>query len=160
MEFVRWGRTDGVELFCKKCPKVSKSAKKYQWHLDHFQSQQQMHQILQLKYELHREAPVKNQMLNTQQSNVKYFLYWIQYKKYLTFDCWVFNIWFFTGASRCNSYFSCNIWCICCWLWKWSKCHWYFLALFETFGHFLQKSSTPSVRPHLTNSKIVFLKSI
>ena len=28
MEFVRWGRTDGVELFCKKCPKVSKRAKK------------------------------------------------------------------------------------------------------------------------------------
>ena len=36
-------------------------------------------------------------------------------------------------ASRCNLYFSCNIWRICCWLWKWSKCHWYFLALFGTF---------------------------
>ena len=31
--------------------------------------------------------------------------------------------------------------------------HLYFLALFETFGHFLQKSSTPSVRPHLNFSE-------
>ena len=30
LEFVRWGRTDRVELFCTKFPNVSKRAKKYQ----------------------------------------------------------------------------------------------------------------------------------
>ena len=47
---------DGPELFRKKCQKVSKSAQKFQLILDHFQSLQQINQILQLKYYLHRFA--------------------------------------------------------------------------------------------------------
>ena len=43
-------KSDGPELFWKKCQKVLKSSKKYQLILDHFQSQQQINQILQLKY--------------------------------------------------------------------------------------------------------------
>ena len=46
----------GLNLFCKKCPKDSKSAQKYQLILDHFQSQQQINQILHLQYQMHREA--------------------------------------------------------------------------------------------------------
>ena len=41
-------KSDGPELFGNKCPKVLKSAQKYQLILDHFQSQQQINQILQL----------------------------------------------------------------------------------------------------------------
>ena len=48
--------TDGPELFWKKCQKVLKSSKKYQEILDHFQSQQQINQILQLQYQMHRFA--------------------------------------------------------------------------------------------------------
>ena len=48
--------TDGPELFRKKFQKVQKSAKKYQLNLDHFQSQQQINQILQLQYQMHRFA--------------------------------------------------------------------------------------------------------
>ena len=40
-------KSDGPELFWKKCQKVFKSSKKYQLILDYFQSQQQINQILQ-----------------------------------------------------------------------------------------------------------------
>ena len=45
-----------LNFFEKSFKKFKKSAKKYQLNLDHFQSQQQINQILQLQYQMHRFA--------------------------------------------------------------------------------------------------------
>ena len=51
-------------------------------------------------------------------------------------------------AKRCNSYFWCNFGVTCWWVWKLSKFHWYFLALF------FKKSQAHLAQAHRELSKI------
>ena len=48
-------------------------------------------------------------------------------------------------ASRCIWYWNCNFWVTCWWVWKLSKFHWYFLAIFSK-----------NLRPHLAWPHLTF----
>ena len=53
-------------------------------------------------------------------------------------------------AKRCIWYWNCNYWVTCWWVWKLSKFHWYFLAIF------FKKSQAHLAQAHLELSKYCF----